>query len=658
MKRIKIDKNDVSRVLLSEILPYEIPMLFSNEGFYKIVASNKINYFINKVKFEKYNYEKKEGKYSLPFDFEITKKITGETRTLSIIHPLNQLMFIEFYKKYDSIILHQCSKSPFSLRKPEKIAKFYYSPKLVFDEDELKGAEVETEPDILTKESKILKSYFIYKPIDLIYKFYERNEFLRLEQKYNYLHLYDINKCFYNIYTHSISWAVKDKESAKKNASKLSFENHFDKIMQLSNYNETNGIVVGPEISRIFAEIILQQVDINVLKLLDNKDIKFGVDYEIKRYVDDYFVFSNNKEILTVIHKTVKDELQKYKLYLNDAKTTLKEIPFITNIAVAKNELNHILNDFINNLITIEKKEIEDGKTENVLIINKVSNIFGNYGVYSTFIKDFQSIVKRNELTYDILSKDVIRKIKTFVIKLFKFKEFSDPDNSIEKLLLLILEITFYTYSLNITSTSTFKVSQIIVLITKYLSNKELSLKNNIFSKIKKESDFVIGIFNSKSLNQNTNVEILNLLIAIKNLGDDYLLSNKKIKEVFKIKVKDDYKNLNYFQIITLIYYIGNNNIYQDIKRDVVKAILYKFNNEKDHFIKTELFMLFFDIINCPYVDEDSKIKIMKSTNYIIDINEKKEIEKISENEIWFMNWSSDINLERVLKRKEWLSPY
>ena len=68
--------------------------------------------------------------------------------------------------------------------------------------------------------------------------------------------------------------------------------------------------------------------------------------------------------------------------------------------------------------------------------------------------------------------------------------------------------------------------------------------------------------------------------------------------------------------------------------------------------------MLFFDIINCPYVDESSKIKLMKSTNYTIGNNEKEEIEKITQNEMWFMNWSSDINLERVLKRKEWLSPY
>ena len=38
--------------------------------------------------------------------------------------------------------------------------------------------------------------------------------------------------------------------------------------MQRLNYNETNGIVIGPEFSRIFAEIILQRVDKEVEKAL------------------------------------------------------------------------------------------------------------------------------------------------------------------------------------------------------------------------------------------------------------------------------------------------------------------------------------------------------------------------------------------------------
>ena len=58
--------------------------------------------------------------------------------------------------------------------------------------------------------------------------------------------------------------------------------------MQLANYNETNGIVVGPEVSRIFEEVILQQIDLNVLSKLENSGLKYGVDFEVRRYVDDF----------------------------------------------------------------------------------------------------------------------------------------------------------------------------------------------------------------------------------------------------------------------------------------------------------------------------------------------------------------------------------
>src|SRR5690606_13271676 len=182
---------------------------------------------------------------------------------------------------YDSLMLHLCSKSPFSLRKINKIAKFYFSPNFVFEEENLINPDREVEPEVLDSESQYIKSYYTYKPIDLIYKFYERNEFQRLEQRYNFLMEFDISKCFYHIYTHSVTWAVKDKESAKINSSKDTFENIFDKLMQHSNYNETNGIVVGPEISRIFAEIILQQIDLNCLKKLDSQSLKFGIDYDV-----------------------------------------------------------------------------------------------------------------------------------------------------------------------------------------------------------------------------------------------------------------------------------------------------------------------------------------------------------------------------------------
>lgn len=103
-------------------------------------------------------------------------------------------------------------------------------------------------------------SYFTY-PYIKIYKFYQSNQYIYLEKKFSFLWHADISNCFSNIYTHSISWAITDSKSYSKNNKNDSFFADFDQLMQKMNNNETFGILVGGEFSRIFAEIIFQKMD-------------------------------------------------------------------------------------------------------------------------------------------------------------------------------------------------------------------------------------------------------------------------------------------------------------------------------------------------------------------------------------------------------------
>ncbi len=652
MGRIKIDKEDKSRVLLTELLPYEVPMLFSNEGFYNIIRSEKLSYFETKLKGTK--YKNWDEQFTLPFNYEIKKNIIGETRTLSVIHPITQKRYIKLFEDYDSLMLHLCSKSPFSLRKINKIAKFYYSPNFVFEEENLINPEREVEPEILDAESQYIKSYYTYKPIDLIYKFYDRTEFQRLEQRYNFLMEFDISKCFYHIYTHSITWAVKDKESAKLNSNKITFENIFDKLMQHSNYNETNGIVVGPEISRIFAEIILQQVDLNVLSKLDKLHLKFGIDYDVRRYVDDYFVFSNNSETLEIIKKAFQKELQFYKLYLNPNKGDIKISPFLSNIAVGKLELKEYMIEFYENLF-------EEHKEENDETIKQIKQINKPYVISQTFIKKFQSIVKRNDLTYDALSKDVVRFFKSKLVKILKEdNSLQSPERS-EHFFLMLLDIILYCYSVNINTNTTFRIAQVIVLLVKHFEKENKpDVKHSVFSKIYRDSEFILTNFHRKQVKNETSIETINLILAIKKLGNEYQFSSEKISNYFNLE-EDKLCNLNYFHFITLLYYCSNETTYNEIKGIIIKEIVERFKQD-NVFLKSELTLLFFDIINCPFVDEKDKREIMKNSHYVkrsASNNEiKGEIDKIQEQGKWFMNWELNIDLERVLKKKEWTSSY
>lgn len=645
MGKVKINRDDINRILLTELLPYEVPMLFSNEGFYAIILKKQHETLLERVS------ELSKVPYGIPFNYEIGKSTGGDTRTLSVIHPCSQLNYVDLYRKYDSLMLHLCSKSPFSLRKISKVARFYYSPNFVFDEDPHKSAELEVEPDILEIETKYLKSYFTYKPIDLIYKFYDRMEFRRLEQRFNLMMEFDISRCFYHIYTHSITWAVKDKASSKRNAKATSFENLFDQCMQKSNYNETNGIVVGPEISRIFAEIILQRVDIDTLKDLSNESInlKYGVDYEVKRYVDDYFIFANSESALLKIKEVFQKNLAFYKLYLNQSKTSVKAIPFITNTTVAKREVESLLNSFWNSLITENEEEQK--------IIFSVRK---PYGASQNFIKDFQCIVKKNCITYDIVSKDVVRYLKRKIVHVLKNDIYEKEGSPFEDFLITFFDVLLYCYSLYINSNTTFRIAQTIILICRYFEINKSPIKHSVFSKISQDIDFALTNFQRKSKTHNSgNIEMLNLLIALKKLDESYHFTEKRLKVLFDIENTPDYLKLNYFQIVTLLYYIEDRAVYSEIKQNIEDAIFKKIDEEEDLFAKSEFVMLFFDLICCPFISNKMKNKLITVTNFCKKGERNADkIKEISDKKKWFMDWDTDIDLERILKKKEWTSSY
>ena len=646
MGKVKINKEDKNRVLLTELLPYEVPIIFSNEGFYTLVTKNQHESLLKRIK-ELSGISSNEF-YGIPFNYEIGKGFGGDTRTLSVMHPCCQLNFVELYEKYSSLMLHLCSRSHISLRRISKVASFFYDPNFVFEnEDSLKNNEVEVEPEINDESTKYLKSYFTYKPIDLIYKFYEKMEFRRLEQRFNFMMTFDISKCFYHVYTHSITWAIKDKASSKRNARAESFENRFDKIMQQANYNETNGIIVGPEVSRIFAEIILQRIDIDVTSELP---FKYGIDYEIRRYVDDYFVFANDENYLQKIKSTYQEKLSFYKLYLNHGKSEIVSSPFISNIHVAKREINQLLENFKKSIT----KENKNEKNE----VLKSFEIRKPYSVSQNFIKDFQCVAKRNNLTYDIISKDVVRYLKTFLTNTLKNKN-TDKTKDFENFLLAFFDILFYSYSLYINANTTFKVAQIIVLTTKYFETfKNNSIKHSIYSKITQDIDSIFSINQRKTRNK-SNIEILNILIALKKLGDSYLLTEKRLISLFEIDNTKDYLKLNYFQIVTLLYYIENKSNYLIIKENIEKSLIEKYSTEEDIFTKSEFVIQFFDVICCPFISEKTKRLIINQTKFCTkDEKVEHKINEISQNKTWFIDWDTEIDLEKILKKKEWTSSY
>ena len=289
--KVRLRRSDIWRTVLTDTSPFEMPIIFNNDGFYKNLSE---------IKSKSKNYQTlihhlvcNKFPYTIPYKYSIVKEVDS-LRTLSLIHPHGQVQLAEFYHKYDQLICEYVSRSSFSIRKPKNVGREYYYQSKLSGRNKYKMTSVDTEEiDRLVRNPA---SYFSYSGFDRLYRFFQSDDYIRLEKKYKFQLSLDIGKCFDSIYTHSIAWAVKSKKLAKENTRSVSFENKFDRMMQRLNYNETSGICIGPEASRIFAEIILGKVDQNVARQLDNLSLFERKDYECRRYVDNYYFL----QILTI----------------------------------------------------------------------------------------------------------------------------------------------------------------------------------------------------------------------------------------------------------------------------------------------------------------------------------------------------------------------
>jgi hypothetical protein len=638
------------RIVLSEVLPYETPVIFSNRGFYNFLIENRvktkggnINWGSNKLSsvYEKiFKFAGKNKQRTIPFSFKIAHK-SGSYRELSVIHPVNQIFLVEFYSKYKDVIKYFCSKSKFSIRKPVKVAKYRFINDFLHRESK-NAYENFNNIELRKENTEHLKSFFVYEKYSFIYKFFESNQFHRCEKKYQELYKIDISKCFDSIYTHSIVWSIYDKQTVKDNmsSSEQTFAGKLDKLMQDMNYGETNGILIGSEIARIVAEILLQQIDEKIYSEL-NESFKHKQDYEIFRYVDDYFIFSKNKKTRKKIVEVICHQLKSYKLYINESKSVKYKKPIITGLSIAKHNVSNLINEQLS-IRFQDKDEIDENKKEWSVSFNskKAITIFKiiirEAGIdYSNILNYTVSIIERKYMHY-IMSLEKVKNKEPYLSEFVKF--------NVE-----IIKFLFFIYSVAPRVSSTIKVVSILskaIDNVKKLKDLDDLERDFIFKYINNE---IIQILEENQLKEYTENETLYLIIVLKELGNRYLISEEDLKSY--LNMKNTIKSLNYFTITTILYYIADHPKYLTLKNRLVSSVINTFKNEKrDNLnINTEYVLLLLDLISCPYIDIKYKKQLLIYFS-VTDTNEQMAI--INDRKNWFIKWK-DFNLANEMEMKK-----
>ncbi len=667
-RRIKF-KNQKQRPVLSDTLPYEVPASFSNRFYFDFLVKYEVEYTADKLQWVHSDdgidpvirllFGIREGvavtatptfqwgkpkvvrhvprvdcaSNTIPFVFRISHK-ENEARNLTVCHPRNQLQVADFYYRFCDLIVYYAGLSPFSIRKPVSVARFTYF------KDRTHYQNLSNEKKLIEesgREYEQVGSYFSYHLYSNVHKFFESYPYHKAEKKFEKLMRVDISKCFDSIYTHSIAWALLGKQVSKDALPQLgpSFYGKFDQLMRDLNHGETNGIVIGPEFSRIFAELILQSVDRRLENALQERfNLRNKVHYEIHRYVDDYFIFVRTEADRLNILDALSALLSEVKLHINAAKTVTYEKPLITEMTVAKDRISTLLS--------------EEVRADLELVDPGEDLIKFKFDLNSTsLIVKFKTIIKAEGVNYrDILNYTfsvLERRIDDVVSDFFAADPAHRSDKRLVKALLGAVEFLFFTYASSPKVNHTIKVCRIVSQIVRLFEAYPMGFELKHFA-FKFIFDNIVQQIERSAISPYSEVETLYLLIALKQLGREYWLEERELARYFGV-LKDPQGSssdfvaspkLGYFTITVGLLYMQNKKRYASLRALFEEVAVSRISARKAYCKSdAEIMMLALDIWKCPYVSQDTKGKIRDV--YGISDPDLTVVQKVTEN--WFTAW-------------------
>lgn len=682
VKKVLLDISDYNRALLSDTTPAELPIPIGNEGFYLNVRDQTKFGAFARALIQSFVLPQSSGKKATePLCYKIVKD-QNSLRKLSLPHPRSQLEVCNFYSRYDSLLSYYCGTSSFSIWRPVCTASKYYLSGPLEEKNELKFSTISTlDRDKFTKHPA---SFFAYSGYDRLHKFFGSRLFDMLERQFLYMASHDVSKCFHSIYTHSITWATRSITEAKRNTSSEMYGASFDRLMQSLNRNETNGIVIGPEVSRIFAETIFSAVDkelegrLKLVGLYNNKD------YAGFRYVDNYYFFCRNMADCDVISSELAECLDEYKLHLNPAKSEVIHRPFANAKSSAIQQANLLLNDLIDNLtetVILDSGRKFKGKRLKLKIPKR---IFSSHRLMGSFVQRVRIICVDSGLGYEAvigyllaafkwrtqtLTKDgkkVLAKSSKIKLNSGELLELDEYHERMACLLNFYVEASFHLFSLGPSVNASLDISYVLVLVAEFLNANS---EDEFVATREKVQLWLSRLVESSSFAEldkrphSTSIEILNVICATKpfKFGGSYYLALMNGFNGVSAKV-------GYFEIVSKLFVLEND---PTCRQKILDLIL-----DAENFLLenpslstcSERLHLFLDLMSCPFISIDRRRKFVRRVlqgfndqqrlaglGGSIKIPHNVEIEAaISDFETspWFATWDA-VNLRRLIEKKE-----
>ena len=588
-----IERNKLD-YLLTDIMPVEISELFSYGKFYEFLLEQKeeVKNIANKLieLKSKAEYVFNGGDWaSIPLKYNILKGVDG-VREINLMQPISALniyFFIECYQK--EILSCLENNNSFSLRYHRKNNDLFYKRKSNRATEYFAKTSRKIDKSVLQQTG----AYFKIHKFNSVSSFTNSKLWQQCNFKYKYFAKIDYKSCFDSIYTHAYKWIIERNTVDSKEAKNSNLFIVIDRILQNINGKSSNGVVVGPEFSRMIAEILLQQVDKETLQNLQNKRLSSLKDFRIFRYVDDIYIFANTPIVIDEIIKTIELTAHKYLLRLNELKYFTTETPVVLNNWIDK---ARVFADKISELF-FKKKELHERKDgidflvkNGYISLDRFKNEFSI--LMTSFPKDRRFIVSYVLSTL----------LNNFASKKDGYKLF---DKEKQSRAYVFIELALFVYSFCPCFEHTQKILSMLVYLNDELKFRDDEKNRKKLVNLIRRYSF---IFEKANLN-----DICNWFIFFFEYNISLLKQSEDI--IFK-KILDENNPIlwaNYF-----IYSQYNNSYKHNVLNNLEKIIEENITNiiPFEPLLQREFwYVLVF--CNCPYLSDALKVKLENKVSVI-----------------------------------------
>lgn len=625
MAIMKFRKRNKLDIILTDSRPVELPKNYTLVYFYNFLNSNKeMQRLFERIKRElKASDQERPSQlwgtewHAIPLKYHVYKN-KFELRELSLISPISMIELPLFVEAYEKQLLNFTSEAGFSVRKHKVNDKLQYL-------DVVEGSGIKYRY-AAEKSIEYTGNYYSIYPYKYISDFQKSSTWYQLNRVYRYFGKIDYSKCFDSIYTHTYTWIVtKNSVDGKDYGKNLYFLNMCDRVLQNFNGSVTNGIVVGPEFSRLMVEILTQHIDECVKSRLYKENICENKDYSICRYVDDIFIFADEEKLVEHIIELYRSYAENFHFRLNEQKRVVGKLPYSW---FDWKEKIHYVNDYIC------KTLFGDAKTSEYVIKYSPSMLPNMKMLYQDIIADYP----------DYQAKIASYVLTTIYKRIMNADRPLFSDESIVKKAHYLLDAIFYFYSFSLSYNNTEKVISILHALGKSIP-KEIyrdcmhdTMCSYALSIAKANPEDVINIF------------LMAAMYTIE-LPDS-------VEALMTDKVSSSNNPLMY--AVFLLYFGYNKTKSREYKKIVEGKILSAISNiYKDYafFQYSEVWWLFV-FANCPLISKSCRVAIKNklvaqkvfldrdTSNHVAKTAKKLVIEFLLDDKekCKFINWDMEID--------------